>query len=117
MGRDCEEDGAEAKPQKHISFEDASLDGSDEDEGAVEVSAVIFLFFILLFSLSCQSIAAWTNARSVSAMRATNSHGIRSPSIREIHTGGRVRWSRPRPLCPRKGACRRANALNVLSIN
>ncbi|KAL7797554.1 ATP-NAD kinase-like domain-containing protein [Trichoderma ceciliae] len=39
MGRDHEEDGTKTKsPQKHIAFEDASLDGSDEDEGAVEVT-------------------------------------------------------------------------------
>ncbi|KAH0493866.1 hypothetical protein TgHK011_000512 [Trichoderma gracile] len=37
MGWDGEEDG-ETKRQKHISFEDGSLDGSDEDEGAVEVT-------------------------------------------------------------------------------
>ncbi|KAH6611094.1 serine threonine kinase [Trichoderma cornu-damae] len=39
MGWDHEEDGAKTKrPQKHITFEDASLDGSDEEEGAVEVT-------------------------------------------------------------------------------
>ncbi|KAK1237669.1 hypothetical protein MKX07_006797 [Trichoderma sp. CBMAI-0711] len=37
MGWDGEEDG-ETKRPKHISFEDGSLDGSDEDEGAVEVT-------------------------------------------------------------------------------
>ncbi|RFU77803.1 serine threonine kinase [Trichoderma arundinaceum] len=39
MGHDHEEDGAKTKPpQKHITFEEVSLDGSDEDEGAVEVT-------------------------------------------------------------------------------
>lgn len=40
MGREHEEDGAKTKP-KHITFEDVSLDGSDEDDGAVEVSATL----------------------------------------------------------------------------
>ncbi|KAL7925348.1 ATP-NAD kinase-like domain-containing protein [Trichoderma austrokoningii] len=37
MGREHEEDGAKIKP-KHITFDQASLDGSDEDDGAVEVT-------------------------------------------------------------------------------
>ncbi|PTB41962.1 uncharacterized protein TrAFT101_008936 [Trichoderma asperellum] len=37
MGREQEEDGAKTKP-KHIAFEEVSLDGSDEDDGAVEVT-------------------------------------------------------------------------------
>ncbi|KAL7949082.1 ATP-NAD kinase-like domain-containing protein [Trichoderma barbatum] len=37
MGWDCEEDG-QTKPQKHITFEEPSSDGSDEDDGAVEVT-------------------------------------------------------------------------------
>jgi NAD+ kinase len=41
MGWDGEEDG-ETKRPKHISFEDGSLDGSDEDEGAVEVSVLSY---------------------------------------------------------------------------
>ncbi|EHK27359.1 uncharacterized protein TRIVIDRAFT_63119 [Trichoderma virens Gv29-8] len=40
MGWDCEEDkqDGQLKPQKHITFEEASLNGSDEDDGAVEVT-------------------------------------------------------------------------------
>lgn len=37
MGREHEEDGAKTR-LKHITFDQASLDGSDEDDGAVEVT-------------------------------------------------------------------------------
>lgn len=45
MGREQEEDGAKTKP-KHIAFEEVSLDGSDEDDGAVEVSAMPSISFV-----------------------------------------------------------------------
>ncbi|KAJ4856243.1 ATP-NAD kinase domain-containing protein [Trichoderma breve] len=43
MGWDCEEDQQDGldgrpKPQRHITFEEGSLNGSDEDDGAVEVT-------------------------------------------------------------------------------
>lgn len=41
MGREHDEDGAKTKP-KHITFDQTSLDGSDEDDGAVEVSVMPF---------------------------------------------------------------------------
>lgn len=37
MGREYEEDGAKTK---RVTLDQASLDGSEEDDGAVEVSAM-----------------------------------------------------------------------------
>lgn len=50
MGREHEEDGAKTKP-KHIAFDQTSLDGSDEDDGAVEVSAMPSILFYYQQSL------------------------------------------------------------------
>jgi hypothetical protein len=49
MGWDCEEDQQDGqdgrpKPQRHITFEEGSLNGSDEDDGAVEVSVAFVPF-------------------------------------------------------------------------
>lgn len=60
MGREQEEDGAKTKP-KHIAFEEVSLDGSDEDDGAVEVSAMPSSSFCFKWPLSF----CWTKPCSV----------------------------------------------------
>lgn len=55
MGREHDEDGAKTRP-KHITFDQASLDGSDEDDGAVEVSETPSVYFLL----SAVSSFCWT---------------------------------------------------------
>lgn len=64
MGWDCEEDQQDGqdgrpKPQRHITFEEASLNGSDEDDGAVEVSVAFVLSLAKPWLPFC--VSPWTD--------------------------------------------------------
>lgn len=114
MGREHEEDGAKTKP-KHITFDQASLDGSDEDDGAVEVSAMPSICLIasgLFFWLDETLSGYWSYA-----FVADYFEHPRSPSTPQVHTGGKARWFRRRLLYLRRSVCSRVDKPSAWFIN
>jgi hypothetical protein len=111
MGREHEEDGAKTKP-KHITFEEVSLDGSDEDEGAVEVSAMSFNCFVVLNRCLLNEILFFV----CDSLPLTIWY-IRLPLTRGIHTGEKAHLSHRRLLRLLRSVCHRADVLSVSFIN